>query len=199
MTSVERLRGLSPDSILVWLITKHGSTIIFSLMKIYVKSVFTCSVLFKGTAEFECIVVTMSCFVNPSPGFDVSICLFYRLPGSVYSLLDTLFDILCNVFVSLASKFFLIVDFNIDFLTPSCSLYQKLLSIVKTSFNLTQVVKDPTRVCNSSSTLIDLIFVSHSVNVNLCSTIPPLLNLGLHLCMSMKCLKKRTKSIVRKI
>ena len=80
-------------------------------------------------------------------------------------------------------------------------MYQKLLSIV-TSFILTQVVKDPIRVCNSSSTLIDLIFVSPSVNVNLCSTIPPLLNsdhLGLHLCMSMKCLKKRSKSIVRKI
>ena len=112
-----------------------------------------------GTAKFQCIVVTMSCFVNPSPGSDVSICLFYRPPGSAYSLLNTLFDILCNIFVSLASKFFLIDDFNIDFLTPSCSLYQKLLSIV-TSFNLTQVVKDPTRVCNSSSTLIDLIFVS---------------------------------------
>ena len=62
-----------------------------------------------GTAEFQCIVVTMSCFVNPSPGSDVSICLFYRPPGSAYSLLDTLFDILCNIFVSLASKFFLLV------------------------------------------------------------------------------------------
>ena len=50
VTSVERLRGLFPDSILVWLITKYDSTIIFSLMKIYVKSLFTCSVLFKGTA-----------------------------------------------------------------------------------------------------------------------------------------------------
>ena len=33
VTSVERLRDLHPDNILVWLIAKHGSTTIFSLMK----------------------------------------------------------------------------------------------------------------------------------------------------------------------
>ena len=89
-----------------------------------------------------------------------------------YSVLDTLFETLCNIFVSLASKVIPIGDFNIDYLIPSGSLYHKLLSIV-TSFNLTQVVKDPTQVCNSSSTLIDLMFVSPSVIVDLCSTIPP--------------------------
>ena len=79
---------------------------------LYVKSMFTCLVLFKGTTEFECIVVTMSCLVNPSPGSDVSVCLFYRPPGFAYSVLDTLFETLCNIFVSLASKFILICDFN---------------------------------------------------------------------------------------
>lgn len=175
--------------------SRHGGGVL-----IYVKSLFTCSILFKGTTEFECIVINIACSVNPSLGSDVSICLFYRPPGSVYSLLDTLFDTLCNIFVSLASKFFLIGDFNIDFLTPSF-LYHKLLSIV-TSFNLTQVVKDPTRVCNSCSTLIDLIFVSPSVNIDLCSTIPPLLNsdhFGVHLRVPMKYIKKRPKPIVRKI
>ena len=33
MTSVERLRDLHPDNILVWLIAKHGLMTIFSLMK----------------------------------------------------------------------------------------------------------------------------------------------------------------------
>ena len=80
--------------------SRHGGGVL-----IYVKSMFTCSVLFKGTAGFECIVITVSCFCKSSPGSDVSICLFYRLPSSAYSLLDTLFDTLCNIFVSLASKF----------------------------------------------------------------------------------------------
>ena len=119
--------------------SRHGDGVL-----IYVKSLFTCSILFKGTTE--CIVINVACFVNPSPGSDVSICLFYRPPSSAYSLLDTLFDTLCNIFVSLASNFYLIGDFNIDFFTPSF-LYHKLLSIV-TSFNLTQVVKVPTRVCS---------------------------------------------------
>ena len=35
VTSVERLRDLHPDNILVWLIAKHGSTTIFSLMKAF--------------------------------------------------------------------------------------------------------------------------------------------------------------------
>ena len=57
----------------------------------YVKSLFTCSIPFKGTAEFECIIINVACFVNPCAGSDVSICLFYRPPDSAYSLLDTLF------------------------------------------------------------------------------------------------------------
>ena len=112
--------------------------------------------------------------------------LVYRPHGSACSLLDTLFDTLCNIFGSLASKLATLTDF----LTPSCSLNHKLLSNVTS----TQVVKDPTRVCNSL-TFTDLIFVSNLVNVDLCSTIPPLLNsdhFGLHLCVS-KCQKKRSK------
>ena len=57
--------------------SRHGGGVL-----IYVKSMFTCSVLFKGTTEFECIVVTVSCLVDRSPGSDVSVCLFYRPPGS---------------------------------------------------------------------------------------------------------------------
>ena len=57
--------------------SRHGGGLL-----IYVKSMFTCSVLFTGTTEFECIVATVSCLVNPSPGSDVSVCLLYRPPGS---------------------------------------------------------------------------------------------------------------------
>ena len=69
-------------------------------------------------------------------------------------------------------------------------------------FNLSQVVKEPTRITSTSSTLIDLIFVSPSVCVNQCHTITPLANadhLGLHLDISSAFPPKRTKSVARMV
>ena len=42
------------------------------------------------------------------------------------------------------------------------------------SFNLSQIVSEPTRIVNSTSTLIDLAFTSTRRMVQLCETIPPL-------------------------
>ena len=61
---------------------------------------------------------------------------------------------------------------------------------------------EPTRISNSTSSLIDLIFVSSSVNVILCTTIPPLANAdhcGLHLIISTKSCRNRSKRVIRKI
>ena len=83
----------------------------------------------------------------------------------------------------------------------SSPLYYKLLSIVS-SFNLTQIVTEPTRISKTTSTLIDLIFVSPSVKVKLCSTIPPLANadhLGLHLIVTASSLTRKPKPVTRKI
>ena len=70
------------------------------------------------------------------------------------------------------------------------------------SFNLTQIVSEPTRVTGSSSTLIDLIFVTPTVIVKHCSTLPPLANAdhyGLQLIMSTKAQVKRSKPVTRRI
>ena len=145
--------------------SRHGVGVL-----IYVKDLFTCSPLFKGRPLFECLIVTINSSPGSSPDFTVA--LFYRPPSSSPALLDTLFFALCNNFVSSSPSFFLVGDFNIDFLVPSTSLYFKLLSVVS-SFNLSQIVSEPTRVSNSSSTLIDLIFVSSIVSVESCVTVPP--------------------------
>ena len=129
--------------------TRHGGGVL-----IFVKSLFIVSVIFEGTPEFECLALSVRCNDN-SPGF--LIVLFYRPPNSGHSPLDNLFDFLCNVIVTHSSNLYLIGDFNVNFLEPTTPLYHKLLSIVS-SFNLTQVVSEPTRVTNLSSTLIDLIF-----------------------------------------
>ena len=61
------------------------------------------------------------------------------------------------------------------------------------SFNLIQVISEPTRVVNDCSSLIDLAFVSVPGMVQSCETIPPLANsdhLGIHLIMTTKLKKK---------
>ena len=160
---------------------RHGGGVV-----IYVNDMFTCSVLYKGSPEFELLVISVHCSVDPRPDFCIA--LFYRSPNSSHALFDTLFSTLCNIYTSMPSKVLLIGDFNVDFLYPHSCLCSKLLSVVS-SFNLTQIVSEPTRVTESSSTLIDLIFVSSSVIVNYCSTLPPLANAdhyGLQLIMTTK-------------
>ena len=104
------------------------------------------------------------------------------------------------IYLSLPPKILLTGDFNVDFLCSS-SLYYKLLSVVL-SFNLTQIVTEPTGISKTTSTLIDLIFVSSFVEVKLCSTIPPLANadhLGLHLVVATSLRAKKPKPVTRKI
>ena len=67
---------------------------------------------------------------------------------------------------------------------------------------LSQIVSEPTRVVNSTSTLIDLEFVSTRRMVQLCETIPPLANsdhLGIYLHLSNKLCKNIQKPQTRKI
>ena len=84
-------------------------------------------------------------------------------------------------------NFVLIGDFNVNLLVPSNPLSQKLLSVTS-SFSLTQVVSEPTRISNSLSTLNDLIFLSSPSQLSSCHTVPPLANadhLGLHLSLTV--------------
>ena len=127
--------------------------------------------------------------------------MFYRPPNSSPFVIDSLFTILCNLNVSLFSNFYLIGDFNIDYFCTSHPLYCNLTSVVS-SFNLTQVVSEPTHITNSSATLIDLIFASSPFQVESCSTIPPLANSdhnGLQLTISVKSSKRAVKGVPRRI
>ena len=172
---------------------RHGGCIL-----IFVKNLFSCSVVFKGNPDFELIIISVNTSVHSSPDFCIA--LFYRPPSSDNSIFDILFSTLCNIYLSLPPKILLIGDFNVDFLCSS-SLYYKLLSVVS-SFNLTQIVTEPTRISKTTSTLIDLIFVSSLVEVKLCSTIPPLANadhLGLHLVVATSLRAKKPKPVTRKI
>ena len=158
-------------------------------------------VLYSGSPDFEFLMLSLTSprttVINP----DFYIALFYRPPSSNISLLDTLFSTLCNLNPSIFVNTCIIGDFNIDFLSPPNFLYNKLLSVMS-SFNLSQVISEPTRVVNDCSSLIDLAFVSVPGTVQLCETIPPLGNsdhLGIHLIMSTKLKMNSQKSQLRNI
>ena len=117
--------------------SRHGGGVI-----IFVKSQFTLTPLYRGTPDFECLIVSIKSVVDvPSHSFTVA--LFYRPPNSSSVLLDFLFVTLCKSFVLSSSRLFLVGDFNIDFSVPCTCLYRKLFSVIS-SFNLTQVVSEPT-------------------------------------------------------
>ena len=105
------------------------------------------------------------------------------------------------VWMFVFSSFYLIGDFNIDFLCTYSPFYNKILSVVS-SFNLLQIVSEPTRVSKNTATLIDLVFVSSPLQVESCSTIPPLANSdhnGIQLHVLLKCPKRKEKITPRKV
>ena len=71
--------------------SRHGGGVL-----IYVKAVFTCSVLFKGTTDFECVILSVLC-ISHTPSPDLTIALFYRHPSANSCVLDNLFSTLCKL------------------------------------------------------------------------------------------------------
>ena len=176
--------------------SRHGGGIL-----IFVKSVFTYSLLFKGCVDFECLVMSVNSDKCNASSPDFTVVLFYRPPNSGHAPLDTLFSTLCNIFLLCSCNLYLIGDFNVNFLSKVSPLYSKLLSVVS-SFNLTQIVSEPTRITPHSATLIDLIFVSSVHLVKFCKTISPLANAdhcGLQLIFAITLLRKPEKAVPRKV
>ena len=73
---------------------RHGGGVL-----IYVKYMFTYSLVFKGTDDLELIVVSFLCTMHDTNP-DFTLALFYRPPNSSSFVIDTLFTVLCNLNVS---------------------------------------------------------------------------------------------------
>ena len=117
----------------------------------------------------------MSVNSSNSPSPDFTIVHFYTPPNSGHTPLYSLFTTLFNMLLLCSCNLYLVGDFNVDFLSKVSPPYHKLISTVS-SFNLTQVVSEPTRITPCTTTLTDLIFVSSTNSVSYCKTIPPLAN-----------------------
>lgn len=88
---------------------------------------------------------------------------------------------------------FVLTDFNVDLLQPSTSAARELLSFLYQR-NLEQLVTEPTRVTNSSATLLDLFITS---SPNLCCNVSVLHNACLsdHAMIVAECNIKRPKEV----
>ena len=75
----------------------------------------------------------------------------------------------------------LLGDFNVDLLDPSSSLFSDLTAATS-SFHLSQIVTEPTRITDTAATLIDHVYVTDPTSVVTCITTPPLLNSD-HMCI----------------
>ena len=74
---------------------------------------------------------------------------FTEHPVQFFLLLDTLFSTFCTFNPSVFTNFCIIGDFNVNYLLPTTPSYIKLTNITS-SFSLSQVVTEPTRIASTS-------------------------------------------------
>ena len=94
----------------------------------------------------------------------IAIGTFYKAPKIPCKVFHDAYDSLIHVFNRYEHPI-ITGDFNVNYLQPESSDFKMLSDSIVEPFNLTQVIKQPTRVTEKSSTLIDLMFVKHADKV----------------------------------
>ena len=94
---------------------------------------------------------------NSKPFF---ICTVYR-PPSAYSDWTNLFEEELSIAQTTGLEFILMGDFNIDITLSTNSKWMNLIQL----FDLSQLISTPTRITQSSSTIIDHIYTSNTENI----------------------------------
>jgi hypothetical protein len=127
--------------------------------------------------DIELLIVSVT---PPKSTLKFCIALVYRPPSANVVSLDHLSRNLYTLNPSSFNKFILLGDFNVNYFCTIALLHL-----------LIQVVQSGTYVSPSGVSLIDLIFVSVSSFLYMCSALPPLGNSdhsGLQLVVNTKCL-----------
>ena len=171
---------------------RHGGGIL-----IYIRDSLSFSLVLSGPNNLEFLCVTIHS-VSQSQLHANSFCLgvLYNPPDNVCYVLSTLTSVLQTLPPSMFSNFLLLGDFNVNYFDTSSTAFCQLDNLLS-SFNLFQVVQEPTRIATSgNATLIDLAPVSKKNVVENCSVLPPLVNsdhngISLTITISMKKPSKR--------
>ena len=150
---------------------RHGGGILM-----YIHASLHFSIITSRPLSLEFLLLSVA-YNNCSGKTKLFIGLFYRPPCSSIVICDTLFSVLESLNHSMLSRFVLVGDFNVNYLDHDHS-YFNILSNNLDSFNLTQVVSEPTHVCNSNGggCLIDFVVVSNPDHLLNCLVIPELAN-----------------------
>lgn len=98
----------------------------------------------------------------------IAVGVIYKAPLTSISCFQELESVLSNICLEHES-IILMGDTNVDFLKPYPQT--NVLKSILESFNLKQIVNQPTRITDSSATLIDIICVSNDTTVNKCGTL----------------------------
>ena len=94
----------------------------------------------------------------------LQVCVHYR-PPSTDSSLDLLEAAIQDLDISASKPCVIVGDFKVDLLKIDEQLPMNLLGVTS-SFGLSQLVHEPTRVCASSSSLIDHVYASASPSIS---------------------------------
>ena len=99
------------------------------------------------------------------------ICCIYRAPNNS---LENYLSMLSNIILKLPnnSELILLGDFNIDLSKKTRSPSKQLLHNFSRQFHLDQLITKPTRITETSETMIDLIFVNNSQRIVRSDVIP---------------------------
>lgn len=120
---------------------------------------FSNKIMFQRKSEFETSEIeTMWFEIKPKFKKSWLLCLAYRPPNSLISWIDD-FEKEISQAINYNSDVTILGDFNIDLLTPN-KIPGKWKSLIET-YNLHQLIQEPTRVTQNTSTLIDHIYVTN--------------------------------------
>ena len=94
---------------------------------------------------------------------------WYRPPNSPLSTFSAFQDVI-DMIDAENLEFYLLGDINCDLLAESPDNSTKELLSISTIYNLSQIISQPTRITNTSKTLIDLCFTNDPDKVRLSGT-----------------------------
>ena len=134
---------------------------------LYIKDCFECKEI-KLCRE---VVQPEMCFVQVTCNkTKVAVGVIYKSPLISYTQYAVLTEILAPI-ISGYEHHIITGDFNIDQLNPDSSACKFFRDHVTEPFDLTQMITEPTRITDKSSTLIDLLLVSYPENVKVSGSI----------------------------
>lgn len=128
---------------------------------LYVKEGITCREikLCKEVSQPEICFVEVTC-----TNTKIAVGVIYKSPLISYTQYAVLTEILAPIITGYEHHI-IMGDFNIDHLKPDSSACKFFREHVTEPFDLSQVITEPTRITDTSSTLIDLLLVSYPDNV----------------------------------